>query len=223
MKVSPTKEVPRGKQDVLSGKPQRLWDYFKKLIRYLTDSYEDLANTINYNDDRRRENRNDIDTLQNDSLFVDDLAVNGGSIPEVDRQNDFSSMPLVNGDAIVESGNNSNGSYVRWADGTQVCHIHRLTLPYDQTDQCLTTWTFPASFVDSAITCNPSIIGPNDSTSPNAAATNATPSTTQLSAVLQGGITSTSIDIAVQRLKGQVDFASGDEMYVTITARGSWK
>jgi hypothetical protein len=66
MKVSPTKEVPRGKQDVLSGKPQRLWDYFKKLIRYLTDSYEDLANAINYNDDRRRENRNDIDKNRSD-------------------------------------------------------------------------------------------------------------------------------------------------------------
>jgi hypothetical protein len=54
MKVSPTKEVPRGKQDVLSGKPQRLWDYFKKLIRYLTESYEDLANAINYNADHHK-------------------------------------------------------------------------------------------------------------------------------------------------------------------------
>ena len=177
MKVSPTKEVPRGKQDVLSGKPQRLWDYFKKLIRYLTESYEDLANAINYNERG----------------------------------------------IIVDSGSNSDGSYVRWADGTQVCYVHRLTLPYDLSTQCLATWVFPASFVSSTITCNSSIIGPSDSTAPNSAATNASPSTEQLSAVIQGNITSTSIDIAVQRLEGQTDFASGDEMYVTISAKGSWK
>jgi hypothetical protein len=157
MKVSPTKEVPRGKQDVLSGKPQRLWDYFKKLIRYLADSYEDLANAINYNDDRRRENRNDIDTLQNDSLFDSDLAANGGSIPEVDRQNDFSSMPLVNGDAIVESGRNSNGSYIRWADGTQIVFFRSNTKALTNSSLGSIYWSgqtsfyYPASFTSTPV------------------------------------------------------------------------
>lgn len=51
MKVPPSRQIPPGEQDVKSGKPRRLWDYFKKLISYLTDSYEDIANAINYNDD----------------------------------------------------------------------------------------------------------------------------------------------------------------------------
>jgi hypothetical protein len=150
MKVSPTKEVPRGKQDVLSGKPQRLWDYFKKLIRYLTESYEDLANAINYND--------------KNGLFNNDLAANGGSIPEVDRQNDFSSMPLVNGDAIVESGSNNNGSYVRWANGVQmVGGIYRIgdrdsgqhkdTAPYP------VSFTSTTHFVSACVTEYPDSLG----------------------------------------------------------------
>jgi hypothetical protein len=49
MKVDPTKQVPWGRQDILSGKPERLLDYLKKLIRYLNESYEALANAINYN------------------------------------------------------------------------------------------------------------------------------------------------------------------------------
>jgi hypothetical protein len=113
MKVDPTKQVPWGRQDILSGKPERLLDYFKKLIRYLTESYEDLANAINYNERG----------------------------------------------IIVESGSNSNGSYVRWADGTQVCW---LTEDVNATADCSVTasgvwrshtslnehytWGFPSSF-----------------------------------------------------------------------------
>jgi len=49
MKVSPTKQVPWGREDILSGKPKRLLDYVKKLIRYLNESYEALAQAVNYN------------------------------------------------------------------------------------------------------------------------------------------------------------------------------
>lgn len=51
MRVSPTKQVPWGRQEILDGKPERLLDYFKKLIRYLRESYETLARAINYNSD----------------------------------------------------------------------------------------------------------------------------------------------------------------------------
>jgi hypothetical protein len=33
----------------------------------------------------------------------------------------FTAMPQVGGDSIVESGSNSDGEWTRWADGTQVC------------------------------------------------------------------------------------------------------
>lgn len=35
-------------------------------------------------------------------------------------QADFSAMPQVNGDPIVESGSNVDGEWTRWADGTQI-------------------------------------------------------------------------------------------------------
>lgn len=42
---------------------------------------------------------------------------NGSGNPVLDHPN----MPLVGGDAVVESGSNSNGEFVRYADGTQIC------------------------------------------------------------------------------------------------------
>jgi len=33
----------------------------------------------------------------------------------------FTAMPQVGGDPIVESGSNSDGEWTRWADGTQIC------------------------------------------------------------------------------------------------------
>lgn len=50
MKVTPTKQIPWGREDVLSGEPRRLLDYFKKLIRCLNESYEALALAVNYNE-----------------------------------------------------------------------------------------------------------------------------------------------------------------------------
>ena len=34
----------------------------------------------------------------------------------------FTSMPQVGGDPIVESGSNADGEWTRWADGTQICY-----------------------------------------------------------------------------------------------------
>lgn len=44
--------------------------------------------------------------------------------------------------AIVESGSNANGRFVRFADGTQICR-HRLAA----STSANTTWTFPVAFV----------------------------------------------------------------------------
>lgn len=44
--------------------------------------------------------------------------------------------------AVVERGNNANGAYVRFADGTQICLIVSTFTVVAQV-----TWTFPASFV----------------------------------------------------------------------------
>ena len=35
---------------------------------------------------------------------------------------DFTAMPQVGGDPIVESGSNADGEWTRWSDGTQICY-----------------------------------------------------------------------------------------------------
>jgi hypothetical protein len=47
--------------------------------------------------------------------------------------------------AIVQSGSNADGSYVRWADGTQICH-HRITLGFVSSASLYAAWTFPQAF-----------------------------------------------------------------------------
>ena len=49
---------------------------------------------------------------------------------------------------IIESGDNANGNYVRFADGTQICWINEffVTTPGTVT-YLLGTWTFPAEYV----------------------------------------------------------------------------
>jgi hypothetical protein len=47
--------------------------------------------------------------------------------------------------AVVQSGSNANGSFVRYADGTQLCW-KRVTLAYVSTASLAATWTFPLAF-----------------------------------------------------------------------------
>lgn len=48
--------------------------------------------------------------------------------------------------AIIERGSNSNGTYIRWADGTQICHSPRLTSTHLNNNALRSTWNFPATF-----------------------------------------------------------------------------
>ena len=52
--------------------------------------------------------------------------------------------------ADEEFGQNANGSYVRFPDGTQICWHNFFTA-----NNAATTWTFPAAFVDTDVTCTP--------------------------------------------------------------------
>ena len=47
------------------------------------------------------------------------------------------------GSRIVEMGSNSNGTYVRWENGLQVCFATRTTSASEDT-----LWTLPATFID---------------------------------------------------------------------------
>ena len=60
--------------------------------------------------------------------------------------------------AIIERGSNSNGEFVRFADGTQIC-THQLALPKFTRNRFGADWDFPASFINANYTA---VITPND-------------------------------------------------------------
>ena len=57
--------------------------------------------------------------------------------------------------AIIQQGGNSNGKFVRFADGTQICTISTITSS-TSTDK---TWVFPAAFTYPAIPERPAVVG----------------------------------------------------------------
>lgn len=61
---------------------------------------------------------------------------------------DMSWLPVVGamGSAIIESGSNANGEYIRWADGTQVCCIKKDTKIGEVNQWATYTATYPAMF-----------------------------------------------------------------------------
>jgi hypothetical protein len=48
--------------------------------------------------------------------------------------------------AIIETGSNANGFYIRFANGLQICLSAALTFSYLNTTALSVTWTFPAAF-----------------------------------------------------------------------------
>ena len=78
-----------------------------------------------------------------------------------DTPANFTAMPQVGGDPIVESGSNSNGRYVKYSDGTMICSSLNV-LPVEDTDTLSgstglyyksggTEWSFPVAFIDTDI------------------------------------------------------------------------
>ena len=61
----------------------------------------------------------------------------------------FTTMPQVGGDPIVESGSNADGEWTRWSDGTLIAQ-NRLTLAYESSTEFRLIWTYPSSFISAA-------------------------------------------------------------------------
>ena len=57
----------------------------------------------------------------------------------------FTAMPQVGGDPVVESGSNADGEWTRWADGTQIVQMRDISIP-KTTGYSTTTLTFPQDF-----------------------------------------------------------------------------
>ncbi|MBU2994090.1 DUF2793 domain-containing protein [Octadecabacter sp. B2R22] len=115
--------------------------------------------------------------------------------------------------AIVETGSNVNGDYVRFADGSQICTT-TLTLDYSGTARLSGTWTYPISFAAEANTTG--IVDLSDLN------VNATPGPDEVGSVMLGNNSATSAVFWLYRLSGMTSFASADTCEVRVMAQGRW-
>ena len=73
--------------------------------------------------------------------------------------NHASEINTILGKVINESGNNANGYYVKFEDGTLICTSTLITLVYAGSDLLQGTWTFPASYMDGSMAVTWSHVG----------------------------------------------------------------
>lgn len=132
----------------------------------------------------------------------------------------FAAMPQVDGSPIVESGSNSDGEWVRYADGTQTV-FGRIVLDSPSTSRLIGTWVFPVSFASGVV---PQVLGLSTGDDKNDD-TLFTPNISELaSLVTRRDITdSTSVVFQQMRIEGMTDFVSGDEMPIDAYAVGEWQ
>src|SRR5690606_30568745 len=76
----------------------------------------------------------------------------GDDIPKI-----MANFVELAGSRIVEMGSNSNGTYVRWENGLQICFVRGIAFTGDDTSDVKTgSWTHPAAFASP-----PAIVGRN--------------------------------------------------------------
>src|SRR5690606_16736721 len=110
---------------------------------------------------------------------------------------------------IVEMGSNSNGEYVRWENGLQVCWLASITLVYFSAPQLIATWTFPAAFVGLPVVSHHTVGG--------------LPSGAEKRRGFPHIGSRTSTSVVLQYYDGTGPFADGDSVESLPFAIGRWK
>ena len=115
--------------------------------KVLQDSKEDADSTIL--------KESDVEDNLKSTSTTKPLSANQGKLLEDNKASlsgaDFTVMPQVSGNPVVESGSNSDGSWVRWADGTQISSIQGFTLEYHNSQVLRNDWTYPQAFSERPI------------------------------------------------------------------------
>lgn len=141
-------------------------------------------------------------------LIDDKLAFHRGNILGA-----VSQTAGVPGGAVIEAGSNANGSYTRFADGTQICR-HGLRLNYANSGKLNETWIFPAGFIGTAHVAATFDI--------NDLGANAAPDADEVTAPGVSAVGASSVVVQVRRIRGLTDFAPGDTVLVYLSATGRW-
>ena len=111
--------------------------------------------------------------------------------------------------AIIERGSNANGEYVRFADGTQICWKSETVVVDDPITTVTWPWTFPAAF--SALPVPTSGFRPISVSGSN-----------RRFNIIQHGITTMDVSLAVSAITGQPNLTIGDEFRIDGVAYGRW-
>lgn len=115
--------------------------------------------------------------------------------------------------AVIERGGDANGTYVRFADGTQIC-THVIQLGYSGAVRLSAQWTFAQPFAS-----DPVVSGTVDLTDLVA---NATPSPDEVGDVRTGAQSTTATTFWLYKMKGMTAFVAGDTCLVSVMALGRW-
>lgn len=118
--------------------------------------------------------------------------------------------------AVIERGSNADGTFVRFADGTQICN-HPLVLDYLNTTKMTATWTFPAAF---AAASDLHLSGMINISSFNSNVTG--PAIADVLDIRFGTVTATSALAQMFRITGTTNFAPADSCECRLMAVGRW-
>lgn len=132
----------------------------------------------------------------------------------INPENVKAALDLLSG-SRVEMGENSNGVYVRWENGLQICFTpdeNSLFLSFTSPGLLATTWNFPAPFIEQPFTVG-SIRTTGDSS----------PGPDEILSVRFAASSNTSTAPRVSRISGGTNFQAGDYIEVYVLAIGRWK
>ncbi len=114
--------------------------------------------------------------------------------------------------AVIERGSGANGSYTRFADGTQRC-THVLTLERVSNSQVNFLWTFPAAF------SSPPVV----TATVRAQGYDATPDIRSLGSPMIGELGGSVARVSIRTILGTTDnFETGETVTVLVRADGYW-
>ena len=122
---------------------------------------------------------------------------------------DFGSMPSISGSPIIETGNNANGNYIKFADGTMICTTAR-TMTYQAATYLRLTWTFPIAFSNTPVM------------TAQVKTLSITPTVTQVGLLQNTTASPTSGVFDLHRIANQTNFGGSDSAGLAVIAIGNW-
>ena len=137
---------------------------------------------------------------------------------------DFKFMPNISGTKIVASGSNSDGEWVKYADGTMIITIEGFSLNnfagIASGDFLWASWNFPQTFIDKNWSFSSSFRSEDSATGLDSTTTN-----------IAGGNTSSLGSITCYRRESNVAwfttsnsiYADGDSVLIDVQITGRWK